>query len=665
MSGSDQKYRKPQHKRAKLVTATGEVDAEGRPLPSDPTKPKTLLTLEEIYAIAREGDRIVMRDYGELFITTGTNAFETKSEYAWIYLRRNDSGQLPISEGRLKALFPEWDLVLNPREDNPLASHQSESMAGSLKIEEDEFVSGRRGLNSSVVDRRLDGIMETRGTRSSAELRKQVLDLRNENEDLQREVRFLRNENRQKLSELQRVWSQSHMFTGSPEHASGKRTSEMAFGHAGGYALGFSERTLPNLHSSYERTSSATHQSNLTDEPYHGNWGYGEQSPHGQMKRMEIFDQQKDMGNGPFNQVSRCIPEEARSRILSSLSSEDDMDKLKLHGYGHFKPYRIQNAPSFGAGSFLINDMSMDNPFLSTEAHRPFQVQGVNLGALLPEYPPLDDQFDADSQLLLELQSSQANESCVVKAPTSSLTKPRSTESTDALIDPLFSELSSQPEFSQELISMMNIHSSPTEPSPMQAKLESPSPEGSPDNQSKGGFKLSRRSIAAMKHPKLANDPICKFVEDLDSLPPGLPKKYGNFKVQRDLPAHLQQPQPDQQTLTDEDLRLLLDFGPTVRGLFAKYFRRRDGFIKPQYRYLLDEVDPVTGGFKLPALQIYSIDPQMVPHYINRHYPEFRLRESPLRRRGQVASSELKAEEAEEVEKVEEGEAVRDDDVNE
>ena len=638
MSGSELKYRTPQYKRAKLITATGDVDAEGRPLPSDHSKPKTFLTLTEIYAIAQKGDRSVMREYPELFITTGTNAFETKAEYAWVYLRANDQGHLPITEDRLKALFPEWDMVLNPGKESPLASRQSNRITRSFKQEPSDSVEGLTGHNSPIADGSYPysavGPDEMGDTMSSAELQREVWKLRNENWHLQREVCLLRDDRRKSLSELQQSQplsnkgmrdfiNTSNAFTGLPGPAVGKRTSEMAFGEAGGYSLGPGGRPIPNLNPEIEQKSFGMHHSYAREDPYCGNWGYKEQSRQMQMQRRGIFDQQEEIGNGPLPQVSRCIPEQVRSRVLNSLSSEDDLTKLTLHGYGQFAACFLPNAQPFATSSTFTNNVNMDNPFVSTG--EPFRAQEANWGAELPEYPELGDQIRVDSQLLHELQSSNAKEDLAVKAPAPHITKPESTESIDALIDPLFATLSSQPEPSQDMSSLMTKQSSQTDSSLVQAALEGPSPEDSQNNPTTGSLKTSRKCLAVLNDPQLADDPIRKFHEELDSFPPGIPKKYGSFKVQSQLPDHLLHHRPDQRTVSDEDLRSLLDFGPSVRGLFAKYFRVRDGYIKPEYRHLLDEVDPMTGEFRLPALQIYSLDPQMVPHYINRHYPEFRL----------------------------------------
>jgi hypothetical protein len=676
MSGSGRKYRMALNKRAKLISANGEVDDEGRPLPADPTKPKTSLTLPEIYAIAQEGDRSVMRECGELFITTGTYAFETKTEYAWIYLRRDEEGGLPVTEERLKALFPEWELVLNPTEESPLVSQSTQIMESPYKQEQSDSLEQRRDRGSPIGNGNYHYLAvspyEIRDDPRSLELHRELMQLRYDNWHLQTEINWLRDEKRRSSSvfeqaEPRRYFSMGDLANPSDDFTElsgitpNKRSSEVAFGQGGDFMSSYvpGSRGVLNLNPELERLHLASHQSNAMADPYQGDWVYDEQLQTRQRKRSGNFGRLADEGNAHFDQVSRCIPEEARSQVLSSLSSEDDLTKIKLHSYGQFAPYVIPNAPPSVASSACRDNANIENPFTLTHAREPLHGHDMNRIAGLPEYPPLDDQFEVDTQLFRELRSSQSDENLALNASTSSLPKLppwlRSAKPMDALVDPLFEPISSQSEPWQNSSSLANMQSSPTNSSLIQGATGGASAGEAESAPSGGSLKISRKCLAALNDPRLANDPIRKWHEEIDSMPVGIPKKYGQFKVQSELPDHLQCTKPNQVILNDKELYDMLDFGPSVRGLFGKYFRLRDGYLKPEFRYLLDEVDPATGNFRLPALQIYSLDPQMVPHYINRHYPGYKLRSTVRRQhpKRQHSTSGVKNEELEDVEELE------------
>ncbi|KAJ6078487.1 hypothetical protein N7467_008240 [Penicillium canescens] len=52
-----------------------------------------------------------MKTFGEVFYRTSQFAYESKPEYAWIYLRRRLDRSYPISEARLRIIFLEYKLV--------------------------------------------------------------------------------------------------------------------------------------------------------------------------------------------------------------------------------------------------------------------------------------------------------------------------------------------------------------------------------------------------------------------------------------------------------------------------------------------------------------------------------------------------------------------------
>ncbi|KAJ5352034.1 hypothetical protein N7452_001008 [Penicillium brevicompactum] len=141
-------------------------------------------------------------------------------------------------------------------------------------------------------------------------------------------------------------------------------------------------------------------------------------------------------------------------------------------------------------------------------------------------------------------------------------------------------------------------------------------------------LKIGSKWITMLNDPRLANHAIRKYAEDLNNIPRGNTRKYSRLKNQIELPVHLQHLKkgnlfdPKEKVLSMEDLRLLITYGPSVRSLFQRYFKRRDGYLLDEYRYLLDEVDSETGKFKLHTLHIHSLDPKMIPHYLARHFPE-------------------------------------------
>ena len=145
---------------------------------------------------------------------------------------------------------------------------------------------------------------------------------------------------------------------------------------------------------------------------------------------------------------------------------------------------------------------------------------------------------------------------------------------------------------------------------------------------------LADKWIKALNDPKLSNDPIMKYYKELNNHPRGRLRKYLGFMNHSDLPDHLKilsegsdglRLDSTDTGLTSLQIRELFDFAPGVRARFCRYFKRRDGYVKLNYQHLLDEVDPVTGDFRLPTLQICSLDPKMLTHYIRRHYPELAI----------------------------------------
>jgi hypothetical protein len=93
-------------------------------------KIQTTLTLKEIYNLAEDGDQARMKNHGEAFYLTSLFAYESKPEYAWIYLRRRPDGSYPISEARLRIIFPEYKLVeerlrRGSRQITHLSQHQN------------------------------------------------------------------------------------------------------------------------------------------------------------------------------------------------------------------------------------------------------------------------------------------------------------------------------------------------------------------------------------------------------------------------------------------------------------------------------------------------------------------------------------------------------------
>ena len=103
--------RQPEPKRARNIPGIGTIDSQERPLPAMVNKLKTTLTLKEIYNLAENGDQAQMKNFGEVFYRTSQFAYESKPEYAWIYLRRRPDGSYPISAARLRIIFPEYKLV--------------------------------------------------------------------------------------------------------------------------------------------------------------------------------------------------------------------------------------------------------------------------------------------------------------------------------------------------------------------------------------------------------------------------------------------------------------------------------------------------------------------------------------------------------------------------
>jgi hypothetical protein len=93
-------------------------------------KIQTTLTLKEIYNLAENGDQARMKNHGEAFYLKSQFAYESKPEYAWIYLRRRPDGSYPISEARLRIIFPEYKLVeerlrRGSRQITHLSQHQN------------------------------------------------------------------------------------------------------------------------------------------------------------------------------------------------------------------------------------------------------------------------------------------------------------------------------------------------------------------------------------------------------------------------------------------------------------------------------------------------------------------------------------------------------------
>lgn len=621
-SGSFSAYRTPHEKRARRIATTGELDKKGRPLPSDPSKPNTLLTLEEIYAIAQQGDRSVMRDYTELFITTGINSYETKAEYAWIYLRPNDLGQLPLTEERMKVFFPEWEMVLKRSQPGAVRSsspHTRINIPSPFKNEQPESLDTESYYRSVEPG-------DPNDLPNDTDLRKEVRELRSENWHLQREVALMREKNRISSFELHQAQSrilvyQSSGFSGE------KRTSDTAFGQTGAYGTGSARRTMPQLSQEVGNLMLTSYPKAMAD-PCQGALHYNEDLQP-QQTESGIFDQHNAQEGSPVREPGGCIDREVRAQILNSLTSADDLAKLTLHGHGHFTPHHASDISPFVLPE-LNHPLEAANPFRSTPVYGLSHSEAAGLSAQLPEYPPLDDQPRIDSQLFRELKSAQ--EKCTPVQDPAHLVH-HDPMAINSLIDPSLafsSPFGPSQEFSTPVTTHLSTPLSQESRTPLAVPNSTPSnisQESSPTH----ALRWNEKWMAALNDPRLADDPIRKFYEDLDRLPPNISKKFGNYKPQSELPAHLQHLNPTNpfsphaKVLSEDDIRVLFDFGPSVRGRFEKYFKRRDGYVKPDYRYLLYDVEPETGKFRLPALQLYSLDPQTLPHYINSRYAEFRL----------------------------------------
>lgn len=638
-SGSFSAYRRPHERRARRIATTGELDKKGRPLPSDPSKPNTLLTLEEIYAIAQQGDRSVMRDYTELFITTGINSYETKAEYAWIYLRPNDLGQLPLTEERMKVFFPEWEMVLKRSQPGAVrssSSHTRINIPNPFKNEQPEPLDTESYYRSVEPGDPSDVPNDT-------DLRKEVRELRSENWHLRREVCLMREKSRISSLELHQAQSRILVYQSSAL-ADEKRTFDTAFGQTGSYGTGPVRMTMPHLSQEVGNLMLTSYPKAMNDQckrDLHFN-------PDLQQQQTDrgIFDQQNAKEGNPVKEPSGCIDREVRARILNSLTSADDLAKLTLHGNGQFTPHHAADVSPFVIPE-LNHPLDTADPFRSTPVYGLSHSEGASLSAQLPEYPPLDDQPRIDSQLFRELRSAQ--EKCT---PVQDPAPPAQYDpmSINSLIDPSLS-FSSLFGPSQELSTPVATHLS----TPLSQKSLPLAAENSPpSNVSQGttpthSLRWNEKWMAALNDPRLANDPIRKFYEELDSHPPNISKKFGGYRPQSELPAHLQHLNPANpfaphaKVLSEDDIRVLFDFGPSVRGRFERYFKRRDGYVKPDYRYLLYDVDAETGRFRLPALQLYSLDPQTLPHYINSRYADYRL-PTTFRDRDQNRNKRVKTE---------------------
>lgn len=607
-------FRAPHEKRARKIIATGEVTKDGIPLPSDPTKPTTLLNLEEIYSIAQEGDRSVMRDYTELFITTGINSYETKAEYAWIYLRPNELGELPISEERLNVLFPEWEMVLKMSMEQPVQTTPSQTTRINLLSPT---------LPEPVVDEEADYMkkdvfyrsVETTETKnlSDADLRKEVWALRSQNWGLKQEVAVLREETQMAALRLQ-----SDPFTSDdplPGLRVGKRSPETAFGLPSSYDAGFASTSVPDLPPELDTMT-------IAERLFHiGRVAETEESP---MKRREITAQpDEDEARLVLPSIHR-LNRAVRDRVLDSLTSLDDLTKLTDHGYGDYTPQNIAFA-SPELISHLASILGIPHSFADIDSR--FTMERPNPWNQAPGYPPLDDQPYVDSQIYREMryaqQKAEASASFQRHAAFSGEFRPP-----DMMLPSIDPALGLTPSRDPELPA---------------SSLEAEAPSTSAASTALApiedkNLKIGSKWITMLNDPRLANHPIRKYAEDLNNIPRGNTRKYSRLKNQIELPVRLQHLKkgnlfdPKEKVLSMEDLRLLITYGPSVRSLFQRYFKRRDGYLLDEYRYLLDEVDSETGKFKLHTLHIHSLDPKMIPHYLARHFPE--LNQSAANRAG-------------------------------
>ena len=393
-SRDQENFRIPHERRARKIVATGVVNEEGVPLPSDLSKPHTILTLEEIYAIAQAGDRSVMRDYTELFITTGINSYETKAEYAWIYLRPNEFGELPITEERLKVLFPEWKLVLKLSQEK---SSDSPSNPGTRINLLSSPKPGKMDITDSDLFYRTVEPFEPNEEADDVDLRKEIWDLRSDNWRLQCEVSLLSEKNERTASklnqaehDLNQVEKRINAFE-SPRLGRGKRTSDTAFAQSTGDEALADEDSLHGLRPGIERMSLADRLSKAIDDIANANGTYEDEEKSRQAKRRELLDQHHDRHGGPVRHGGCWIDKEARDAILASLTSQDDLSKLTLHGYGQFNPIPTSSPLPLAAvdlESHLISSMPSGLPNMDEHS----QIRNSVWMPQMPEYPPLDDQ---------------------------------------------------------------------------------------------------------------------------------------------------------------------------------------------------------------------------------------------------------------------------------
>lgn len=612
---SDGVFRKPHEKRARKIFAFGDVTKEGIPLPSDPTKPHTCLKLEQIYAIAQQGDRSVMRDYQELFITTGINSYETKAEYAWIYLIPNELGELPITEERLNVLFPEWEMVLKLSQDLPLETPTKQTRINLLsptlpeRVDPEDLKSAEKDLFFRSVD-----TADVKNL-SDAELRKEVWALRSQNWLLEREIAALTEEKQMASLRLQ-----PDPFTSdyaSPGLRISKRSSDTAFGITSSYDPGFYASSVPDLPPELDTMTIAERLTQLVDGAASGHGRYDVEMQESPLKRRESASQKSEDQASPLISSNNSVERELRDRVLESLTSLEALNRLVDHGYGDYTPQNV----SFATPEVVLHMAYVIGiplaPFGPRDRY-PFRQVLWDEGQ---GYPPLDDEQPfVDSQLYQELLHAQQTGQLGsgLQDPAGLSGEPGNPEVVHPPIDPAL------------------ILSSPKEPELQSDAGESPLAKQSSSTKKKSSepvpmqdiyLKLGPKWMLIINDRRLANHPIRKFAEELNVIPRGNTRKWPHFKAQSDLPHRLQHLRednrfdPEKKILSEEDVVLLLDFGPSVRSRFNVYFKRRDGYLEAKYRYLLDEIDEATGKFAMDTLQLYSLDPKMVSHYIMRHFP--------------------------------------------
>ncbi|CAI7612030.1 unnamed protein product [Penicillium glandicola] len=110
------------------------------------------------------------------------------------------------------------------------------------------------------------------------------------------------------------------------------------------------------------------------------------------------------------------------------------------------------------------------------------------------------------------------------------------------------------------------------------------------------------------RHPKLMSfleqrttDPVYHFYHEIMGTSKNQSTTRVNWKTERDLPEDLKG--LENKRLTDEQIKTLAFFNPTVRRNYEWAFRSR-GIIRAQYAHLLETVE--NGRFKLPAYVLHS-----------------------------------------------------------